>query len=156
MLQRVESHATLHADGLRAHVKSADDVRLDGGAWLGHLVSVREDFRGIGPIEQLATDLGYDELASRHAEASRELTQTWYQGAGDRRIFETVVRVLPACFLYESLPPEMSEQIPKVMASAQQLGISPEAIKRYRNFLMWRAGWEEGLKQYEALWRQWK
>lgn len=156
LLQRVESHAGAHADAIRAQIKTRDDIKLDGRPWLGHLVSVREDFRGIGPIEQLATDLGYDELAVKHAQASKELTQTWYQGAGDRRIFETVVRVLPACFLCEGLPPEMTEQIPKVMASARELGISPDAIKRYRNFLMWNAGWDEGLKQYEALWRQWK
>ncbi len=156
LLRKVEAEAGRHASILKGELPSREALKLDGRPWLGHLVSVREDFRGIGPVETLATDLGYDELAAKHAEAAGELTRAWYQQASDKRIYETAVRVLPSCFLFEGLPVELSDFIPRAFEHAQDLRVSPEAVRRYRNFVMWKTGWDEGLKRYEAMCAEWK
>ncbi|MFM9995832.1 MAG: alpha/beta fold hydrolase [Phycisphaerales bacterium] len=156
LLRRVEAEAAGHVEVLRKQVASRDAIRLDGGPWLGHLVAIREDFRGVAPVEAYFKELGYDDIAAKHAEASVELTQTWFRGVPPKQTFETVVRVLPSCFLVEGLPPELGDAIPKFFAQAQGHNLSPESIRRYRFFLMWKAGWDDGLKQYEGLSSKWE
>jgi predicted esterase len=156
LLNRVEAEGAGHVELLKTQITSRDDLKLDGRPWLGHLISLREDFRGVEPVEAFYRELGYDELAAKHTETSGRITREWYRQASDRGIFETAVRVLPDCFLAEGLPPELVEFIPKAFAQAQALNVSPDSIKRYRNFVMWKAGWDEGLKEYESLWSKWE
>lgn len=156
LLRRIEAEGAKHVGVLKRQVASGDAIRLDGGPWLGHLVALREDFRGVGPVEAYIKELGCDELAAKHAEVSVELTQTWFRGVSPKQTFETVVKVLPHCFLVEGLPPDLGDAIAKYFAQAQGHNLSPESIRRYRFFLMWKSGWDGGLKQYESLWSKWQ
>lgn len=155
LLERLEAEAARHVERLREHVRTREDLRLDGRPWLGHLVSMREDLRGLAPVEQYADMLDYDATLARQREASVELSQMWYRRGRPRGIFETIVRVLPRCFLVEGLPPGLEEQVPEWFKDAAALELPPEAIRNYRYFLMWQAGWSGGLEQYREMWSRW-
>lgn len=155
VLESIEAEAARHVERLRAHVRTREDLRLDGGPWLGHLASAREDFRGAAPMEQYAAALDYDATLARHREASVELSQMWYRRGRPKGIFETIVRVLPHCFLVEGLPPGLEEQVPAWFREAAALDLSPESIRSYRHYLMWEAGWRGGLEQYRQMWSAW-
>ncbi len=156
LLARIEAEGTRHVDVLRKDVSAREDLTLDGGAWIGHLVAIREDFRGVGPVEDYMKEIGFDDELAKQSKASVELVQRWYRGGNAGDIFETVVRLLPECFLVDGLPAPLDEQVPKVFAEARQHGISPEAISRYGNFLRWKMGRESGRRRYQAMWSEWE
>jgi predicted esterase len=155
LLERVEAHAAAHIARLKEQVRTRDDLRLDGRAWLGHLISVREDMRGVRPVEEYARTIDYDAALARHREASVELAQTWFRRGGARGIFETVLRTLPRCFLVEGLPAGLAEQMPEWFKDSAALNLPPDAVRNYRFFLMWHNGRTEGLRQYRELWSGW-
>ncbi|MCC6661248.1 MAG: alpha/beta fold hydrolase [Phycisphaerales bacterium] len=153
LLDALEAHAALHVAALRRYVRTRDDLKLTGAPWLGHLMAFREDFRGVRPAEEYIKAIGYDAAAADHRRAALELTQTWYRRVGGRQTFETIVRVLPHCFLSDSLPAEMAEQVPAWFRDAAALNLSPESIRDYRYFLMYEAARDPA--PYRTLWSRW-
>ena len=154
LLDAVEAHAALHVAALRQFVKARADLKLTGAPWLGHITAFREDFRGVRPAEDYIKAIGYDEAAAEHRRAAVELTQAWYRRAGGRETFETIVRVLPRCFLADGLPAEMDEQVPAWFKEAAALDLSTEAVRDYRYFLMYQSARDPA--PYCAIWSQWK
>jgi len=46
IVKKIEEHAEKHVKALEKDVPSKKELKA-GGEWLGHLVALREDFRGV-------------------------------------------------------------------------------------------------------------
>mgnify|MGYP000986667424 CR=1 FL=1 len=156
LIEKVEAEGETHATRIRAQVKSPDDLKLDGRPWLGHLIQFREDFRGVESAEKLFTDLHYDELLKKHNDAARPLFEAWYGEGKPAEKFAAAITALPHCFLLDTLPLGFAETMEGWFKTADELGISGEARRGYAAVAQWRAGWEEGRKEYKAIWKAWK
>lgn len=152
----IEAAGEAHVQKLRASIKQPEDLKLDGGAWLGHLVLVREDFRGVDSVEAYMTQIGYDGALREHVKAAAPLMDTWYEQAEPDAKFGAAVAALPRCFLIETLPFGFGDTMADWWRNADGAGITPEHRKQYANFAMWQTGWQEGRKQYKELWKAWK
>ena len=129
---------------------------LAPGPWLGHLVPLREDFRGVASVETYVAALGYDDLAEAHAKAARRILDDWYAEKEPAEVYESIVETLPRAFLYEGLPPELAEKMNEWKRGARDLGISAKLAKKHAAFEAWSEAWKDGLASYESVWKKWK
>ncbi|MBI4601018.1 MAG: hypothetical protein HY721_03570 [Planctomycetes bacterium] len=154
---RIDKAAQAHAAKVRSSLGGAKRLALDGKPWLGHLVSLREDFRGVEAMEKLAAALGHDKLLEAHGAAAGRILNAWYrEGAKPADVFRTVVAELPGAFLYEGFPPELSKKMAEWKAQAAALGLSEKDLKAYAAVEAWEKGWKDGLAEYRGLWKAWK
>jgi hypothetical protein len=156
LADKIEAAGETNAAKIREQIKSPDDLKLDGRPWLGHLVQFREDFRGVESAEKLFTELKYDQTLKGQNEAARPLFDAWYGDAKPSQKFAAVVAALPHCFLLDTLPLGFGETMEGWFKTADDLGLSPDSRKGYSAVVQWRSGWEEGRKQYKAIWKAWK
>ncbi len=159
LIDRIDAEGAKHVAALRKQIAAPKDFVLDGGGWLGYLVSLREDFRGVESVEAYIKEIGFDEEAARNAEAAKPLLEAWY-GRGDewteKARFEAAAATLPHCFLYEPLPPDLAATMKKWHDNAKDLALSEESLERYENVELWQAAWKAGLEEYAAIWKHWK
>jgi hypothetical protein len=154
LIESVEAAGAVHVAMLRERIGAPEDLKLDGGAWLGHLAAVREDLRGVRAVEEYVALIGYDEAMARHREAGRAIFDAWYGQGEPGEKFVAAVTALPECFLLDTLPFGFADAMPGWFSNAEELGIPLESRRLYRNFAMWKSGWDEGRKRYRQLWKQ--
>jgi len=152
---KIEAHGALHVAALRKTLPKKKGFELDGKPWLGHLVALREDMRGVDSVEALFAELGYDDLAAGHAKATKTFFDAWYQPKPPKALFEAALECLPKAFLFEGMPHDLAEKM-KEWKSDSKLGASAKALKSWPLFEAWEQGWKDGAQTYEALWKQWK
>jgi predicted esterase len=153
--KKIEEHAAKHVQALEKTVGSRKDLKLEKASWLGHLVPLREDMRGIDALESFVKKIGYDETLEQQQKAAGEIFRVWY--ANDpKKTFETVVAKIGAAFLVEGYPPELAAKMAEWKNDATKLGIGAKDTKKFAEFEAWRDGWTKGLEQYHALWKDWK
>lgn len=131
-------------------------LALDGKPWLGHLIALREDFRGVESVEAFVASLGYDKLVKAQASAAGAIFRAWYDEQDEKKQFETIVEKLGDAFLVEGYPPELGKRLQELEGRAKKLKLSKAALTRYADVEKWRKGWEDGLRAYESLWSKWK
>lgn len=151
----IEEHADAHVARLQETVPRR--LSLDGGPWLGHLISLREDFRGVRPVESYVKKVGFDKLLAEHEEAAGELIAAWRDeqaSVPDR--FEAVVTRLEDVFLFEGLPADMRPKMREWKQDAGLVVIPAAVLDRYAVFQRWEEGWDDGLKAYRKEWGRWK
>lgn len=156
LLKLLDEQAQAHVDAVRTELGRNRALALDGGAWLGHLCSLREDFRGAPAVEALAAELEFDKRVDKHAAAARKLRSVWYSDRADEKKYEELVDALAQCYLIEWLPSELDEQFAKWRDDEKRLGASKKTSKAYAAVEQWRKGWKDGLEAYQRLWRKWK
>jgi predicted esterase len=156
LLEALEAHAGEHVAELRRALGKNKALALDGGAWLGHLASVREDLRGCDAVETFATELGYDKLLAKHAAAARKVFDAWYGDDPPAAKYEELVEAVGACYLFEGLPAELGEQMSEWRKQEKGFGTSKKTSKAYEAVERWNSGWSEGFKAYGQLWKKWK
>jgi predicted esterase len=160
MLERVDALAAKHVEALKKDVKSAGDLVLglgEGeGAWLGHLLAVREDFRGIPAVEAYLTEIGYDEAAAAQNEAAGKLAEVWFSSRPDKNKFEVACNTLGECFLLDTLPGDMPARMTEMRAKAAEMQISEEFIENYGVVELWIAARKNGYQRYVELCKDWK
>jgi len=154
LIAAIESHAAEHVAALEKELP--DELELDGKPWLGHLVSLREDFRGVDAVEALAAELGYDALSKKHEKAAAKIFEAWYGKKNDKAIYEAVLTAIGKSFLVEGFPAEMTGRIEKLHKDEDDLKLSKSVLKAWSDYERWKLGWDDGLKQYAQLWRGWK
>jgi predicted esterase len=152
----IDAEGARQVASLRELLKPGSTLSLDGRPWLGHLVPLREDFRGVKPVEDYFKRLGYDALLKQHNDASGPLYNAWYGNDGPAAKFKAVTDTLPRCFLVEGLPAGLGKQMEDWMKRAKELDIPAEAMRRYAEVARWRNGWDEGLARYRELWSAWR
>jgi predicted esterase len=154
---RVDAEGAKHVAALSAQVKSGAELTLDRSApWLGHLVAVREEFRGVEPVEKYVQELEYDRVVAEQAPAARPVYAAWYGDEGPKAAFEAVVGGLPDCFLIDGLPPGLAVKMKEWRDDAVKLGLGAEALAKYAVVERWKAGWDTGREAYGRLWKEWK
>lgn len=156
LIAALEQEAAEHLDVLRKVLGKNKSLALDDGAWLGHLTSFREDFRGVAPVEAFAAEIGYDKLLDKHAGAVRKLTAAWYGNDAPAEKYEALIEALADCYLFEGLPSELSEQLAEWRKDEKKLDVSKKASKNYATVERWREGSRRGLDAYAKIWRKWK
>jgi predicted esterase len=155
LAQRVEAAGAAHAAKVREQVKSRDDLKLDGRPWLGHLLALREDFRGVEGVEALARELGLDAAAGERARAAGPLLAAWHGQGPPAEKFRAAAEALPACFLYDGLPADFGAQMERWFRASAENGLGADAGRLYGAVARWRSGRDEGLKEYGEIWSAW-
>ncbi len=157
--------AKRYIDALEAHGKEQvaalskslpKKLALDGEAWLGDLVPAREDLRGLEAMEALAKKLDYDALLKRQEPAALKILNAWYSTKSPADIFVAIAEGLPAAFLIEGFPPEMSERMETWHKDAKSLGLKKPALAAFENFEKWKKAWTDGSRAREKAWKDWK
>jgi hypothetical protein len=154
LLARVDAAGREHRQRIQKGLRGG--MRLDGGAWLGHLLAVREDFRGVRSIEELCAALSFDERAAEHAAAAKRALAPWYDDRPPAAIYAAAVEEIPNAFLHDPWPPGYAEQLAEWHAAADAHSIPAKERARFALVESWRRGREEGEKAYRELWLGWE
>lgn len=153
---RVEAAGTAHVAKLREQIKSRDDLKLDGRPWLGHILALREDFRGVESAEAFRKELGYDDLIKEQTKTARDFLMVWWDRRTPAEKFAAATTALPDCFLLDTLPSGMGNQLETWFKAAEENRLAPDAARAYAPVAQWRSAMSEGLKQYRGLWKEWR
>lgn len=154
-LERIDEQAQAQVKALKPQLPKKGALELDGKPWLGHLLPLREDFRGVEPVEALIASVGFDKAAEAHAKAARPLYDVWYaQGRKDADYASAVLENLGDCFLVDGLPSNLREQMETWKGSRVDVGA--KLAKKWADWDDYAKGLDEGWKQYESIWETWK
>lgn len=156
LADRIEKEGAKHLEALRRSLKKGSDLKLDGKPWLGHLVSLREDFRGVDSVEAFAKEVDLDRAVEKQSKPVGEILKAWYEEKDAARIYRSIVANLPRAHLFEGFPPEISERMEEWKGKARDLGLQKRDLDAFKSFEAWKAGWDEGCREYESIWRKWK
>ena len=131
-------------------------LKLDGGAWLGHLLALREDMRGVPGAEKLFKSLKIDAVRKEHAVAAGRALRPWYDGKSPAEIYAAAVRELPNAFLYDAFPHNYGEKLRQWHGQADTLGIDPKLRAQFPLVEAWLKGLDEGKKAYAGVWKNFR
>lgn len=131
----IEARAQKHVDALRARLRSPADLKppIDAadGAWIGHLLAVREDMRGVDAVEGLVADIGFEAAAGAHAKEAAQLLLVLESDAPPKEIFARAVESLPKCFLFDGLPFDLADRLRAWRKAADANALTPESLAAY-------------------------
>jgi predicted esterase len=154
-LARIDEHAEAHVKVLRPQLPRKGALELDGKPWLGHLLPLREDFRGVEPVEALLTSIGFDKAAEAHAKAARSLLDAWYtKGRRDADYAAAALESIGESFLFDGLPANLREQMQTWRK--QDVDVGAKLAKRWSAWDEYAQALDEGWKQYEKTWKDWE
>ena len=156
LIARIESAGAAQVAKLREQIKSRADLKLDGRPWVGHLMAVREDFRGVQSVEAFVKELGYDELVKEQTAAARDFLMVWFDRRTAAEKFGAATKALPDCFLLDTLPGGMASQLETWFKSAEENNLGQDAGRSFAPVAQWRSAMQEGLTEYRAVWKGWK
>lgn len=160
MLERIDADAQRHIDVLKKDLKSKDDLVLglgeNAGAWLGHLIAFREDFRGIPRVEEYITSIGLDDVAAAQKDAAGRLGAAWYAQRPDADRFAGVTGAIGECFLVDTLPGGLVPAMAELRGKSAELKIGEEHLENYGIFEMWANARKAGYLRYLEMSRQFK
>ena len=155
-IAKVEAAGAEQVAELKKALPGKKHLKLGEGAWLGRIVPLREDYRGVESVETYLKEIGYDPLAKTQEKPAGTIVTAWYQEKDPKDIYEAVVENIGKAFLHDGYPPELAEKMKEWEQSAKKLKISATAQKKFADFEAWRKGWEDGLKGYAETWKAWK
>lgn len=158
---KIDALGLKHAAALRAAIKSPEKLRetileIDAPTpdWIGHLLAVRESFRGVPTVEAVLKDLDADAVLAQHDEASRPLIEAFYTAPPSESL-PIIRRQLPSCFLFEALPQQMFDALENWHAEAASMNLNAsdlDAATLLRQLLRAR---ERGRKAHDAINATW-
>jgi predicted esterase len=157
LIDRIEAHGSKHVEALRKQLAKKADLVLERPApWLGHLVALREDFRGVRSVEAFVKALEYDAVRKAQEKACAAAVKAWHdEQAKEVDKVKAVLANVARSFLCEGFPPEL----------VAKLGEWPDAYKKHlgkteladaAKCAHWRKGWKDGQEAYAKLWKEWK
>lgn len=154
--EQIEKEGGKHVRALKKHVKKKKDLSLSDASWLGHLVALRDDFRGVDSVEAYIKQIGYETAVKAQDKSVKKIISTWYEEQDSKKLFETIVAEISKAFLFEGFPPELAQRMETLEAEAEDHELSRRALKLYADMEAWREGWKEGLSEYADIWKDWK
>lgn len=155
-IKKIEEAGALHVEVIRKQIPRKKDIKLDGQPWPGHLVALREDFRGVESVEAFLEEIGYDALAGSHAKAVGPVLDAFRDPKDKKKAVKTVVEGISKAFLYDGFPPGFGDKMKEWQKDAPRMGLAQETMKRVPDLEAWAKGWEDGSKQYASIWKKWK
>lgn len=158
MIEQIEAEGAKHLIALRPQINGAGLTAqsLDGKPWLGHLIAMREDFRGVKCVDEFMTLIGYDELVTTHNDAALGFVEVWAPDGDNAAAFEEAVDVIQRCWLSQFLPLDVGPRMRYFARKADELKLPADAMEKYEYFQNWDKGWKDGLDAYEMIWRNWE
>ncbi len=153
-LTKIDEQADAQVKALRGVLPKKGALVLDGKPWLGHLLPLREDFRGIESVEKLLTEIGFDKAVEAHVKSASPLWDAWYQGKSDVARAEGVLESIGKCFLVDGLPFDMRKTLDDWKGT--KLAVSSKVAKKWSDWDNYTKGLDDGWKQYESIWKKWK
>jgi hypothetical protein len=181
LLLRVEGLGLRHAASLRADVPDAKALaswRLEPESpvpdWLGHVLALREDFRGVGPVEAYLKEIGFDEAQGRQDLAARPMIDAFEQaqrldrlktgqeamGEDDEvlvtpaQAVRAVVEGLSGAALFEGLPHDLLTQC-GAWVDDPAAKVRVEDAGRLVVVRLWARGVLRGRERYRAINQGW-
>ncbi len=159
LVTKIEQEAEANVTNIRTLLKASGmekgDFELDGGAWLGYLLAAREDFRGVKPMEKLATELKLDEKIAAHTEQAAEVWTVWSVSAQEGEKYAKAVELITKSYLCEGLPVDLLPRCRAIMKKADELEIDAESRNMYEFIQLWEQGWRDGLEAYKMRLGEW-
>lgn len=152
---KIDEAGQEQVDELRKQLKSKSDLQTSG-SWLGQLIPMREDYRGVESVESFVAEIGFDAQQHAQEKSAESILNIWYQQKDPKKIYDAVVENIGKAILYDGFPADFAKKMDEWNKDAKKLNLSPASVKKYATFDAWKKGWEDGLKAYEAVWKKWK
>ena len=154
-LTKIDEQAEAQVKALRAVLPKKGALALDGKAWLGQLLPLREDFRGVESVEKLMTEVGFDKSVEAHGKAAKPLYDAWYgQGKTESDCASAVLETIGKCFLVDGLPGNLREKMDEWQK--KKVEVPAKLAKKWSDWEAYEKGLDDGWKQYESIWKKWK
>lgn len=154
-LAKIDEQAEAQVKALRAVLPKKGSFALDGKPWLGHLLPLREDFRGVEAVEKLMTEIGFDKLVEAQGKLSTPLFDTWYgNGNTESDCAAAVLDTIGKCYLVDGLPWNLRAKMDEW--KEKKVEVPAKSEKKRGEWDNYVKGLDEGWKQYEAIWKKWK
>jgi predicted esterase len=155
-IEKIEAAGALQVDALK-HDAKKKDVKLEDAPWIGHVVALREDFRGVDSVEAFLREIEFDKQVEAQEKPARAALDAWYKPKSPpKTVFTAIVDNVPKAYFHDGFPPDLAAKMKEWKDGAAKLGIAPDALKKYADFESWIKDREEGAKRYEAIWKKWK
>jgi predicted esterase len=154
-LAKIDAQADEQVKALRAVMPKKGALALDGKPWLGQLLPLREDFRGVEAVEKFLTEIGFDKAVEAQAKATKPIWDVWFaEGKKDSERAVAVLESIGKCFLVDGLPWDMRDQMGKWQKA--KLDVGAKNAKKWSDWENYAKGIDDGWKQYESIWKKWK
>jgi predicted esterase len=155
-IDKIEAAGAQQVDALKKDVPKKKDVKLEHAPWIGHLIAMREDFRGVDSVEAYLHEIEYDAQVEAQHKGASAILDAWYRSKAAKATFTAVVENISKTYFFDGFPPDLPAKMKEWKDGAQKLGITPDVVKKYADFEAWSKSRDEGEKRYESLWKQWK
>ncbi len=154
LLGKIDGAAKEHLKKIQKGLRKG--LVLDGEAWLGHLLEMREDFRGVPAFEDLLRKLKFEERSAEHLVAARRALKPWYAGKPPKEIYAAAVKEIRDAFLFDQFPAEYGKQLKLWHEDAATLEIAPSDYALFPRIEAWIQSIETGKKEYAEIWKRFK
>lgn len=130
--------------------------------WLGHVLSLREDFKGVECVDAFMKELKYDELLAEHEEAERAIvialeTEEWGGGGlPPKDAFAAVIESLPKAYLVEGLPRNLEATMKDWGKRADELKIPADQRDLLPVVSQYLSAVKKGRDRYHEINKEWK
>lgn len=156
LTEKIEAAGAQHVLALKKAIPKKKDLKLDGKLPIGHLAAMREDFRGVESVEAYVRDLGYDALFESQQKPANAILDVWRKNKEPKVTFDVALENLSKAWLYEGLPPDFAETLRAWKRDEKKLGLSSRGLKSWPVLDEWQRSWDDGLKEYAEIWKEWK
>ena len=156
LLKAIDDHGAKHVAALKKHVSRKKGLELDDGPWLGHMLSLREDFRGVASVEAYFETIGFDKALAGQRRAVDKILEAWYSKKPPGAKYEAILENLADAYLFEGFPPELAETMNEWHGVEDRYDLSKKVLKKWSDFEAWEASWNDGLEEYNDLWKKWQ
>jgi len=156
LAEKIEAAGVQHVQALKKAIPKKKDLKLDGKLPIGHLAAMREDFRGVESVEAYVRELGYDALFESQQKPANAILDVWRKNKEPKVTFDVALENLSKAWLYEGLPPDFAETLRAWKRDEKKLGLSSRGLKSWPVLDEWQRSWDDGLKEYAEIWKEWK
>lgn len=128
-----------------------------GKPWLGGLLAVREDFRGVESVEEWLKEIAYAKAAKSHAKSADKILRLWYREKDEKKRFAGIMRLLPKAFVYDTYPFDMLSKLEDMSKRAKALGLKKRDAAAAKKFLeRYKKSLYDGAKANAKVWQRFK
>jgi predicted esterase len=156
----IEGHALKHATALKSAIAPGQALAFDASqppsaqAWIGHVLSVREDLRGTDALEGYLKSILFDDFCDRQTSAGRELMGELDESeepVGEKLI--KLIDAIPTIGLCDAIVPEKMEMF---LGWASESGKAKELEPKMKVLGNWSEAIRLGTERARAIDAEWK
>ncbi|MBY0309182.1 MAG: hypothetical protein K2Q09_10610, partial [Phycisphaerales bacterium] len=166
---RIEAQGLRHVAALRGALPDAAALRAAAFApdapapwWLGHVLSLREDFKGVESVDAYMKELRYDELLEEHEAAGKAIIEAleapeWGgMGMAPKEAFGVVIAQLPNAYLQEGLARNMERDMADWGARSAELHLEQREVDLLPVVKQYFSAVRKGRERYVEVNLEWR